>query len=290
MIRIVRGPEPSKLPQIRKNELQRVRAIRAERGTLAGDDIGREYTAARSTLREVQFEKCCYCEWREQAEYNDVEHYRPKSEARRGPAFTDTTGYWWLAWSWENLLFACSRCNRSGKNAEFPLEPGSVPLVPDEMPPGRERPLLLDPAGPTWPMEHIRFAPIQLQGSRERWRPFAVSNSRRGLETIRILSLDRDTLIEDYTKHVERHVRPRCRRLEQLAASADARAAREEWQETARSLLAPWEQFVALSHDALLQLLPEELRAQLGINPTERLMALWEEETRGLQARTLAAS
>jgi hypothetical protein len=150
--------------------------------------------------------------------------------------------------------------------------------------------MLIDPAGPHWPLEHTRFAPILVQGNRERWRPFAVSNSRQGLETIRILGLDRDALVEDYSKHVERHVRPRCLRLRQKADIGDASAVRDERQATARGLLAPWEQFVALSHDALLQLLPDDLRTRFGVDPTERLKALWEEETRGLQGRIQAAS
>ena len=53
------------------------------------------------------FNKCAYCET--PVEQAVVEHYRPK----RG-------GYYWLAYSWDNLLLACPKCNEF-KGDRFPL-------------------------------------------------------------------------------------------------------------------------------------------------------------------------
>ena len=63
-------------------------------GTLNKDNIG---TGSRSPgdLCSAQHCKCCYCERNNfEASYNDVEHYRPKLRADRGPGLRsmDTGG------------------------------------------------------------------------------------------------------------------------------------------------------------------------------------------------------
>ncbi len=52
---------------------------------------------------KLYYWKCAYCEQR--IEGYHVEHYRPKSI------------YYWLAYSWDNLLFCCSLCNSTKLNA-----------------------------------------------------------------------------------------------------------------------------------------------------------------------------
>ena len=51
----------------------------------------------KDALKKIYHRKCAFCEQR--IEQFDVEHFRPKSI------------YYWLAFSWDNLLFACSTCN-----------------------------------------------------------------------------------------------------------------------------------------------------------------------------------
>ena len=50
--------------------------------------------------------KCAYCESR--VEQGQVEHYRPKSK------------YYWLAYSWDNLLYGCPTCNQF-KGTDFEI-------------------------------------------------------------------------------------------------------------------------------------------------------------------------
>jgi len=57
-------------------------------------------------LRSIYRNKCAFCE--QKVEQSHVEHYRPKSK------------YWWLTYSWDNLLLACSTCN-SHKGDEFEI-------------------------------------------------------------------------------------------------------------------------------------------------------------------------
>lgn len=53
-------------------------------------------------LKLIYYNKCAYCE--QKVEEIQVEHYRPK------------TKYWWLVYSWDNLLCACAKCNRNKTN------------------------------------------------------------------------------------------------------------------------------------------------------------------------------
>jgi uncharacterized protein (TIGR02646 family) len=107
MIRITRGPEPANLVTIRNAQLAVLR-------TLGREPTSKEingYSVVAEDLWKAQHHKCCYCEQRIPKGFNDVEHYRPKAVAARQPGSNDTHGYWWLAFTWENLLFACPACN-----------------------------------------------------------------------------------------------------------------------------------------------------------------------------------
>jgi uncharacterized protein (TIGR02646 family) len=101
---IRRGSEPEGLPALRADKLADARQALRE-GTKVAFAA---YDRVKADLAAMQQRKCCYCEKREeQAKYRDVEHYRPKSS------------YWWLAWTWENILFACIDCNREHKRDLF---------------------------------------------------------------------------------------------------------------------------------------------------------------------------
>ncbi|MEO5731289.1 MAG: hypothetical protein ABI134_00590, partial [Byssovorax sp.] len=156
MIRIARAPEPAALALVRAERL-----VAARRALLQGTKIAfEEYDVVKRELAAMQHNKCCYCEKREeQAKYRDVEHYRPKSL------------YWWLAWTWENLLFACIDCNREQKRDLFPQEPSSAALVAEQAPPAGERPLVIDPSDPSVePTTEIVFMRERIHG-KERWVP-----------------------------------------------------------------------------------------------------------------------
>lgn len=63
--------------------------------------------------------KCAYCEADTQVvAHGDVEHYRPKST------------YWWLAYTYDNYLFACQICNQTYKSDNFPIA-GAIYPVPN---------------------------------------------------------------------------------------------------------------------------------------------------------------
>ena len=80
------------------------------------------WKASKSQLKKECFGKCAYCEaTTDIVAHGDVEHYRPKSI------------YWWLAYTYDNYLYACQICNQLYKGDNFPLLTGSsrlpAPLV-----------------------------------------------------------------------------------------------------------------------------------------------------------------
>jgi uncharacterized protein (TIGR02646 family) len=263
MIRITRGKEPRRLATIRQRELKRIRAL-LRRAPRADIQVGDTYRVAARGLWRSQKMKCCYCEFIEQLDQNDVEHFRPKSRAERGSGFPDKPGYYWLAWTWENLLFACGPCNRQHKRTRFPLAPGSKPLKPWRQPPGREQPLLIDPSAED-PLQHLRFEPYMERG-RQYWRPNPRHGSRRGLETIQVLRLDRQGLIDLYRKHVDEEVRPKVDALHRLMRrTSERKRVQQAWRELSRELLARGRPFTALSYDALDYLVPASERQTWGL-------------------------
>jgi hypothetical protein len=65
---------------------------------------------AKVQLKKESSGKCAYCEANsEVVAHGDVEHYRPKSV------------YWWLAYTYDNYLYACQICNQIYKSDNFPI-------------------------------------------------------------------------------------------------------------------------------------------------------------------------
>jgi uncharacterized protein (TIGR02646 family) len=98
----------------------------------------------RDQLVQDQHSKCAYCECKISRQYNDVEHFRPKSH------------YYWLGHEWKNLLYSCPRCNRSYKKIKFPLAVGSVQANSPTDDITLEHPLLINPTEVD-PSNHIKF-------------------------------------------------------------------------------------------------------------------------------------
>jgi hypothetical protein len=70
-------------------------------------------------LRNKFFNKCAYCEKSLTDIPSPAEHWRPKRAITDAP---DHPGYFWLAYSWFNLLPSCDMCNSYGaKHNEFPV-------------------------------------------------------------------------------------------------------------------------------------------------------------------------
>lgn len=71
----------------------------------------------REILKVIYRGKCAFCEQNEEVVH--IEHYRPKAK------------YYWLAYSWDNLLLACPSCNVN-KGSNFELYGPAVAFVDTE--------------------------------------------------------------------------------------------------------------------------------------------------------------
>lgn len=273
MIRVERGAEPPELRLSRKRHLARAMLSLAvgEKVTFEGYDVEVEDVAdARHTVKKRLFrrqhQKCAYCERSGGDRGQPVEHMRPKGGADRGDPRTDKRGvkvdaqhYWWLAWSWDNLVFACTSCNASGaKGTWFPLAPGSASLKsPDVLRADlddaafdttREAAMLLDPTRDN-PLDHIVWLPTNPAEVPEKflWEP-RDKGSVRGAITIQALGL-RHTLPDQVTEHIRSNIWVAW--LRDVVAHPEKPRARERWAEMSREKLLPSQPFTAASYDAL---------------------------------------
>jgi uncharacterized protein (TIGR02646 family) len=108
----------------------------------------------KNALKMTQHHKCCYCEAEFEANYaGDVDHYRPKGGVGSGRKGIKP-GYYWLAYSWDNLYYACADCNQYRKRAAFPLADESKRALDHHANVNDEDPLILDPGGARDPRDH----------------------------------------------------------------------------------------------------------------------------------------
>lgn len=254
MIHVQRGKEPKELKTVRNRELLVLRSL----GRMPTSDEIKGYRVVSEDLWRKQHYKCCYCEQKIRKSYNDVEHYRPKARANRQPGCHADHGYWWLSFTWNNLLFACPSCNRSEKNDMFPLTIGDTALIAEQTAPGREHALLIDPGGSVNPVEHIRFVFVQVgpAGSPKFWLARPRNSSLLGSWTINVCGLNEGELLELRGDHVERAVRPQAEAIIEAIVAADLGRIDREF-ERALSMLAPTAPYVALTYDAFLHFLPD---------------------------------
>jgi len=80
------------------------------------DINGKLQSTVREHLNRYYLNKCAYCETHCKAE---IEHYRPKLGITGEPLHG---GYYWLCYSWSNLVPSCRYCNtEGGKGNHFPI-------------------------------------------------------------------------------------------------------------------------------------------------------------------------
>ena len=170
MIRVHRGAEPSILTAKGQKWLDAWRDA-VTPGAKAKALTKYAHPQVVDALRDLFHGKCAYCESKiEAVTWGHVDHYRPKS---RFPE---------KAFDWDNLLWACPRCNSGCKGDQFPEAPDGGPIVnPCEDEPG----------------DHLRFE----------WDPVArLANvwgeTERGRTTEDVLQLNRPDLQRERSSYV----------------------------------------------------------------------------------------
>ena len=150
-------------------------------------------------LHTIYAGKCAICERKRGLELQ-VDHYRPKkTRNNKSEREYNQPGYYWLAYSWSNLIPLCSKCNNAKRN-KFPLKgwteisrvdshtntKGLDPFEPYNLIwlQQQEQPLLINPEVETEPERHFKFLK---NGS-------IVGRTEEGKETIKICNLNRTDL------------------------------------------------------------------------------------------------
>jgi hypothetical protein len=154
------------------------------------------WKAFKKYLSQMSYGKCWYSESPEAQSHLDVDHFRPKLEARRDEKVCDNPGYEWLAFSWDNFRLSAQLSNRpvrneeteetDGKGSWFPLVDGSPKACWDSRGVNDERPMLLDPANAA----DVRLIEVQADGRMGPSKYCHGTNKTRVQESIVRLGLD----------------------------------------------------------------------------------------------------
>jgi Mg2+ and Co2+ transporter CorA len=119
--------------------------------------------------------------------YGDVEHFRPKGGYRQSADDPlGKPGYYWLAYEWSNLFFACQLCNQRFKKNLFPLQDAARRAIShnDDL---NDEEILFIHLEETDPAEHIAYRNEYC---------FTIEDSERGTASITALGLNREELVE----------------------------------------------------------------------------------------------
>lgn len=135
----------------------------------------------------------------------------------------------------------------------------------EEMPPGKENPLLIDPATDN-PIEHIEyvFASTASVGGVYYWWARPRNNSVRGNETIAVCQLNRIDLLELRNDYVHDILNKQIRTLKTALEEQNRERAEEEYEKSI-GLLESSNTYVGLAFDVLQTKVPsQELELLIG--------------------------
>jgi hypothetical protein len=104
------------------------------------DDNRDFWLKIREWLEQFSHSKCWFSEARDTCSYWQVEHFRPKKEAK--DPLRD--GYWWLAFDYRNFRL-CGGVVNTKKGCYFPLRSGTEPASGPKDECDDESPYLIDP-------------------------------------------------------------------------------------------------------------------------------------------------
>ncbi len=284
------GPAPFGLAAARTSGLHRA----ARRLTAAGagrrsDAIAGYRKPTAQALHDRQHGECAWCERPVGKTTQPVEHVRPKLGAvgpdSSGAAVLDSHHYWWLAWTWTHLVWACSTCNdQAHRGNHFPLEPGSArveaptfpvafPLADQHFDLSGELRLLVHPREDD-PLDHVVWTVVDRRQARSRWRWKVSWRDDRGETTRSILHLDE--LEDQVNAHLRLAVLGRDREIRQHLAAGRTAEATASWEEMLTTVLDdPAQPFRAASWCAIGALWPSVATAAHAWNRPARPVVRW---------------
>ncbi len=143
MIKIERNkvPQNTSMDQKKATELEKIKKAIDKKSKPQFVPLWTRDRKVKEYLGKSQYGKCCYCEQKRNLAESDVEHFRPKAELKENKKHP---GYWWLAYSWDNLLISCKKCNNR-KGTNFPLKDESKRVFSEKDDLQKEEPFLINP-------------------------------------------------------------------------------------------------------------------------------------------------
>lgn len=203
MIKIVRDSTPPE--SLLSTDTASIKREIKSKVSNSGRILSKEFPAGpwqkdeiRNRLWDSQHKKCCFCENKRHLKREfDAEHFRPKAGVTEK---LEHLGYWWLAYEWDNLFFACMICNRDYKGNHFPLLEDNSRAMSDSDNLSSEKPVLINPLDED-PEKYIGFD--WQQDFKIFVKATGLDIEGRGYETIKITGLNRTVLLEERAELVE---------------------------------------------------------------------------------------
>lgn len=151
--------------------------------------------AVKSLLLKVQHGKCCFCEQkRPHGREGDVEHFRPKTGFQiDSESLLQKPGYYWLAYDFDNLFYACKVCNQEYKKNFFPLTDETKRAFSHNNDWKNEESLILHPEFDN-PSDHIEFV-AEIAKPKD--------GSPKGRVTIELVGLNDPKLVEQRFEYLK---------------------------------------------------------------------------------------
>lgn len=190
------------------------------------DAEGKNQSQVRDYLNTYYKDKCAYCEQTCKAE---IEHYRPKKGVTEDK---NHDGYYWLCYTWSNLVPSCRYCNtEGGKGNKFPILKAEKRVKLPTLIAGKldkakcqahksplilEEPYLLHPEIDKNPETFLAF---KISNDKNGITILGIDNTDRGLRTIDICNLNRKDLRVNRLLEVYYHMKAKINIIFDLNAS-----------------------------------------------------------------------
>jgi hypothetical protein len=153
------------------------------------DDNAGHWGEIKHWLLSLSHNKCWFSEARDIFSHMDVEHFRPKLEAKEIDG-TKRDGYWWLAFDYRNFR-ACGNVGNRKKGGWFPLKFGSLISTYDNQCEESETHYLLDPTD----ADDVELIGFDEEGLAIPAPGITEWNKERVLETIKRLKLNEHEIL-----------------------------------------------------------------------------------------------
>lgn len=192
------------------------------------EDNSAHWGEIKEWLLKLSHNKCWFSEARDIFSHMDVEHFRPKREAKQLDG-TVRDGYWWLAFDYRNYR-VCGNVGNRKKGGWFPLKLGSAISTSEQPCEEMEIPYFLDPTDP-YDVKLLAFdeegkaisAPGILEWDKQR---VEVTIERLKLSEHALLSEERRKVWQRMTLEINQyqHFMSRCQAGDNLVAKEKVRA------------------------------------------------------------------